>query len=116
MILSDLIWAIHDQSKRAGWWSEEDNENPYTVPLKLSLIHSEISEALEGHRKDLMDDKLGHRKAIEVELADAVIRICDLAGYLKLDLEGAIYEKLEYNKKREDHKLENRAKEHGKKY
>ena len=86
------------------------------VPEKIALIHSEISEALEADRKDLMDDKLPNRKGLEVELADAIIRIADLAGKLKLDLGGAIIEKLEYNSTREDHKLENREKEHGKKY
>ena len=37
---------------------------------------------------------------VEVELADAVIRIADLAGALGLDLGGAIAEKLEYNRNR----------------
>ena len=63
----------------------------------LCLIHSEISEAMEGHRKNLMDDKIPHRSMLEVELADALIRICDMAGGLGLDLEGAVLEKLEYN-------------------
>ena len=82
----------------------------------LALIHSEISEAMEGHRKNLMDDKLPHRKMIEVELADAMIRIHDLAGYLELDLGGAIIEKMAYNQKRADHKPENRAMPGGKAY
>ena len=82
----------------------------------LCLIHSEISEAMEGHRKNLMDDKLPHRSMLEVELADAVIRICDMAGGLGLDLDGAINEKLEFNKNRADHKIENRLTENGKKF
>lgn len=61
-----------------------------------------------------MDDHLPDRPMIEVELADAVIRIADLAGYLGLDLGGAIMAKLEYNRRRADHKLENRAKQGGK--
>ncbi|MFX6318865.1 hypothetical protein ABTF97_18600, partial [Acinetobacter baumannii] len=82
----------------------------------LCLIHSEISEAMEGHRKNLMDDKIPHRSMLEVELADALIRICDMAGGLGLDLEGAVLEKLEYNQKRADHKIENRLKADGKKF
>ena len=82
----------------------------------LALVHSEISEALEGHRKDLMDDHLPHRKMFEVELADAVIRIFDIAAGLGLDLGGAFEEKMEYNARRRDHQLEARRLAGGKKY
>lgn len=108
-----LVDACYAESKKAGWW-EGTNQTP--VPVKIALIHSELSEALEADRKNLMDDKLPDRKGIEVELADAMIRIADLAGALGLDLGGAIVEKLEYNRNREDHKPENRVKPHGKKY
>jgi hypothetical protein len=49
-------------------------------------------------------------------LADALIRIFDIAGGFNLDLSGALIEKMEYNKQREDHKLSNRAKAGGKKF
>ena len=80
----------------------------------LALVHSEISEALEGYRKGLMDDHLPHRHMCEVELADAMIRIADLAGYLDMDLGGAVMEKLAYNRIRADPRPENRAKDGGK--
>lgn len=67
---------------------------------KIALMHSELSEALEADRKDLMDDKLTHRKGLEVELADAVIRIKDFAQGYDLDIEGAEKEKLAYNESR----------------
>jgi len=72
------------------------------------LCVSELSEALEGDREDLMDDHLPDRKMLEVELADAVIRVFDMAGGLELDIAGAIAAKLQYNCDRADHKLENR--------
>ncbi|WZE63570.1 pyrophosphatase [Maribacter phage Panino] len=82
----------------------------------LCLIHSEISEAMEGERKDLMDDHLPHRPMAEVELADALIRIMDYAGRWGYDIGGAVVEKMNYNANREDHKLENRTKDGGKKF
>lgn len=86
------------------------------VAEKLCLIHSEISEGMEGHRKGLMDDKLPHRPMLEVELADAVIRIGDLAGALGYDLGGAIAEKMAFNAVRPDHKPEARNAVGGKSY
>lgn len=80
----------------------------------LCLVHSEVSEAMEGARKGLMDDKLPHRTMFEVELADTMIRIFDMAGAYNLDLDGAIAEKRDYNAKRADHKPENRVQAGGK--
>lgn len=82
----------------------------------LMLIVSEVAEAMEGVRKDLKDDHLPERSMEEVELADTVIRIMDYAGRWGLDIGGAIMEKLEYNKNRADHKIENRVKNGGKKF
>ena len=104
----------HDAAK--NWWKEGDTKNRLMFSNKLCLIHSEISEAMEGDRKGLKDDHLPHRDMREVELADAVIRIFDLAGAYGMDIGGAIAEKLEYNAQRADHKLENRAKQGGKSY
>lgn len=108
--LTDLC---HGPAKVAGWWHDRDGNEltistPRLVVEKLCLVHSEISEALEGHRKGLMDDKLPHRTMLEVELADAAIRIFDMAGGFGLDVAGAIAEKLHYNKTRADHQLVNR--------
>lgn len=120
----ELRDACHYAAAQAGWWTV-DGEDVRKWPAKylklwigtkLALVHSEVSEGLEGHRKGLMDDHLPHRPMLEVELADAVIRIMDLAGGLGMDIGGAIAEKLQYNSKRVDHKLENRAADGGKAY
>lgn len=116
--LNKLVTTCYTASVLAGWYKDPVTQKAKerNIGEMLALIHSEISEALEGYRKNLNDDHLPHRKMIEVELADAIIRICDLAGYLSLDLGGAVAEKLEYNSKREDHKLSSRAKNSGKRF
>lgn len=105
-------------SSDAGWWDKVTTEQQLfdATPGKLCLIHSEISEAMEGHRKNLMDDHLPHHSMFGVELADAVIRIADLAGKHGIDLGPIIAEKMEYNAVRPDHKRENRELVGGKKY
>ena len=112
--INSAVNLCHGLAKEAGWWDGANTASPDFIPAKLCLIHSEVSEAMEGARKNLMDDHLPERLMLEVELADAVIRIMDLAGGLDLDLGGAIAEKLLYNTERNDHKPENRAGVNGK--
>lgn len=108
---------IHAQNVRAGWWSSLDGmPKQRNVGEMLMLCVSELSEAMEGHRKNLSDDKLPHRSMLEVELADAVIRILDMGAGLGLDVAGAIVEKMHYNAHREDHTIAHRATQNGKKY
>ena len=93
----------HGVAVECGWWEDEKKRN---VPTLLMLCVSELAEAMEGDRKSLMDDHLPHREMLEVELADAIIRIFDMAGGLNLDIGGAIAEKLKYNTERNDHRLD----------
>lgn len=110
-ITNKLVGLCFGLAKEAGW-----HDKPREVGTDLMLITSEIAEAMEGVRKDLMDDHLTDRKMFEVELADAMIRICDTAGKYNLNLGGALVEKLVYNTNRLDHKKENREKPTGKKF
>lgn len=120
-ILTAISHGIHQMNIEAGWWDdlrtgESRLGDGLFVASKLLLVHSEISEATEAHRKGLMDDKLPHRSGMEVELADAMIRIFDIAGAMGFDIGAATVEKIAYNQSRADHKVENRTKEGGKAY
>ena len=116
--LQFAVYLAHKTAFDAGWYKDPETGDDVQRNFGevIALMHSELSEALEADRKDLMDDKLPHRKGVEVELADCVIRIFDTAVALGLDLPGAIIEKNRFNQQRADHKLENRSKEGGKKY
>lgn len=113
---NDLAIEIHADNIQAGWWNLGDRENPHVIATKICLIHSEVSEMMEGVRKGLQDDKLPHRKMAEVEAADVLIRLLDLAASQGWDLDGAIAEKREFNARCEDHKIENRNAAGGKAY
>lgn len=108
--INELCTDIHQGNVEAGWWSDirTGERIERNMGELLCLVHSEISEAMEGHRKNLMDDHLPDRKMIEVELADACIRIFDIAGAHGYDLGGAIAAKRAYNAVRLDHKRETR--------
>lgn len=116
--IDTLVETCYDAAYEAGWWhdlktGEKLQRNKGEM---LMLMVSELAEAMEAVRKNLMDDKLPDRPGVEVELADCVIRIADYCGGFDLDLAGAIVEKLDYNKNRADHKIENRAKDGGKSF
>jgi NTP pyrophosphatase (non-canonical NTP hydrolase) len=100
----------------AGWYTDitTGKKIKRNFGEVVALMHSELSEALEADRKSLKDDKLPNRDGREVEFADCLLRIFDTCFEMGLDLSGALIEKNRYNKKRADHKIENRKT--GKKY
>lgn len=108
----------HATATNAGWYRDPATGKPVqrNVGEVIALMHSELSEALEAYRKDLMDDKLPDRPGIEVEFADCIIRILDTAAAMGLDLPGALIEKNRFNRARADHSLAARAQAGGKKF
>lgn len=85
-----LAEEIADTAASKGFWDMEGIGDFGLIPLKLALIHSEVSEALEVHRKQYeeLDDfdvltgmtPMQEEDFIE-ELVDIVIRVLDIVGY-----------------------------------
>ena len=113
-----LTVSCHGNAHGRGWWIDPatGEEKDRNVGELLCLVHSEISEAMEGARKNLQDPHLPQYQNLHVEMADAVIRLFDMAGAEGVNLGEIIAAKLTYNANRADHDLANRAQSNGKKF
>ncbi|QNB45856.1 nucleotide pyrophosphohydrolase [Thermanaerosceptrum fracticalcis] len=89
MTINELVKQAHENAKKKGFWDERRE-----IGTLLALIHSEVSEALEADRK-------GRWGNFAEEMADIVIRVCDLCGGLGIDLEWEIIQKMNKNALRE---------------
>lgn len=99
MTIQELVTQSHELAQSKGFY-----ELPPNLSEKLMLIVSEIAEACEelrvGHLDGILYTDTGKPIGFPIELADAVIRIADMCGYLGINLEEMINIKHAYNKTR----------------
>ncbi len=86
--LSELVQICHSVAVEKGFWEKERN-----VGEALMLVVTELAEAMEGYR---VQDQANFKE----EIADAFIRLMDLCGGLKIDIEEEITKKTMKNKNR----------------
>ena len=94
-----LVKEVHQNAVEHGFWDKSQN-----VGEKCALIAGEIcGEFLESYRRDDVhpDEHCPEFTNQEIELADTVIRVFDLSGWMGTGRLGeAILAKMAYNKTR----------------
>jgi NTP pyrophosphatase (non-canonical NTP hydrolase) len=123
----DKVTFVLDSLKSAAM--KDKNQSMYVahsfvwnsfIVQQMALIMTEMSEAIEKLRKDGIDIDLEphsidneltyeennkifemkYKDTVQDELADTLIRLLDLVGFLDIDIDGWVEAKLRYNKSR----------------
>jgi NTP pyrophosphatase (non-canonical NTP hydrolase) len=114
MDIDDLVVLATEQARVSGFTKPGVGR---AVSEHAALLHSEVSEMFEAHRDGLApadfwyehrghelsqhpeneERELGKPVGIPSELADLVIRVCNMAGEYHIDLGRAVEEKMAYN-------------------
>ena len=102
--ISALCRRSHELARAKGWYDGRDVSDVNVRIALVALVVTELSEAIEAIRNGEpaihYDPPTGKPEGPCVELADAVIRITDMAEALGWPLEEAIETKHSYNSTR----------------
>lgn len=101
MDIAETQARIVEYCKAKGW-----HDDGRTFGDHISLLHAELSEALEQYRDNHLSDKVYWEydennvlkpEGVGVELADVLIRLLHTSAQFGIDLEEALSVKLIYN-------------------
>lgn len=95
LTITEIMQEVHATATAKGW-----HEKPVNFGEQLMLVTTELAEAMEAYRETGELGNLFRLDRIPLELADVVIRVCDLCQELSIPLADAIAQKIAYNKTR----------------
>jgi NTP pyrophosphatase (non-canonical NTP hydrolase) len=95
MDLTELSKLAYQQARTNGFYDLDlVPSDVHKIIASLLLIHSEVTEATEALRKEY------GKARVAGELADVIIRVLDLCGYMNVDIDNIVKLKMEANKHR----------------